>query len=114
MTSTFRNGAIAGTLLATAAFVTTPTLAIEGDVDVNANTGGADVRVDTDRPALKGNTPKAEADAKAKAKAKTDAKIYAEEESDKGAYAGDDDDGPTNDRDASVDVGEPGATVDID
>jgi hypothetical protein len=110
MTNTFRNGAIAGALLATAAFVTTPTLAIEGDVDVNANTGGADVRADTDRPALKANTPKAEADAKTKA----DAKIYAEEESDKGTYAGDDDDGPTNDRDASVDVGEPGATVDID
>jgi hypothetical protein len=110
VTNIFRNGAIAGALLATAAFVTTPALAIEGDVDVNANTGGADVRVDTNRPALEADTPKAEADADAKA----DAKIYAEEESDKGAYAGDDDDGPTNDRDDSVDIGEPGATVDID
>jgi hypothetical protein len=110
MTNTFRNGAIAGALFATAAFVTTPTLAIEGDVDVNANTSGADVRVDTDRPALKADTPKAEADAKAKA----GGKIYAEEESDKGAYAGDDDDGPTNDRDENVNIGEPGATVDID
>jgi hypothetical protein len=102
MTKIFRNGTIAGALLATAAFVTTPAFALEGDVDVNA--GDTGVQVDGSRPIIRGETSGADADVR----------VYAEDSDKKGPYAGDDDDGPTNDRDANVDVGEPGATVDID
>jgi hypothetical protein len=83
MTTTLRNGAFALALLGGAAFFPASSFALEGDVDIEAGTDGAEVEIQRDRPALLPDGPIIDPDADVYVETpEPDADVYVEEDDD--------------------------------